>query len=224
VWVEFDVQDEPKRRSPGRKQRLDCQRKLTVQAAIVSSVPPKVLAIARRLRLPRAGTPPPKPQSPRRMPKVTPVRFCGRSEMCPTNRRMFGCCAWSLLHNNKIGHSIGDRCDRDHTARSGVRIIPSVGPIFTCARPACVAECAISPARSAVTRHSACGRTGGPRLPFQANLLRFRAFPGRGLEGTIRPALRTLPCTDHGCWPSAPSGNWRGCEADRSAWRPRAVP
>jgi hypothetical protein len=33
VWVEFDVQDEPKRRSPGRKQCLDCQRKLTVQAA-----------------------------------------------------------------------------------------------------------------------------------------------------------------------------------------------
>jgi hypothetical protein len=50
------------------------------------------------------------------------------------------------------------------------------------------------PARSAATRHSASGLTSGPRLPFQANLLRFRAFPGGGVGGnyTASPSNTAL--------------------------------
>ena len=76
--------------------------------------------------------------------------------------------------------------------------------------------CANLPARSAATRRSSCGRTNGSRLLFKANLLRFRAFTADGLEGTIGPALRIPPCTDRGCWPSAPSGNWRVSVRDRA--------
>jgi hypothetical protein len=45
-------------------------------------------------------------------------------------QRPSGCSptSWSLLHPREVGHSIGDRCDRDHTARSGLRIILGVGP------------------------------------------------------------------------------------------------
>jgi hypothetical protein len=143
------------------------------------------------------------------MPKVMPVRFCGRSEMCPTNRRMFGCCAWSLLHNSKIGHSIGDAVIAITQLAVEWHNPGCWAAIFTCARPACVAECATSPARSAVTRHSACGRTGGPRLPFQANLLRFRAFPGRGLACSSAARLQsdTLTIVVLSCVMKAPARN-----------------
>ena len=71
-------------------------------------------------------------------------------------------------------------------------------------RPA--ALCANSP--RAATRRSSCGRTNRPRLFFfgQSAAI-FRPFSAVGI-GTIRPALRTPPCTDCGCWPIALSDNW----------------
>ena len=51
----------------------------------------------------------------------------------------------------------------------------------------------------------------------------FAPFPAEVLEGAIR-ALQTPLCNDRGCWPNAPSANWRASAADRSASRCRAVP
>ena len=49
-----------------------------------------------------------------------------------------------------------------------------------------------------------------PAFAFQdQSLAIFAPYPVEGMKRTIRPALRTPPCTDHGCWPNAPSGNWR---------------
>jgi hypothetical protein len=162
------------------------------------------------------------------MPKVGLARFCGRSEMCPTNHRMFVCWSWSLLQIGKIGHSIGDRCDRDHTARSGLRISWVLGRNLHVRAPRvrrgvrrAVAFCC--------SQSEAASRAGISLLPRKPAA---QASKGRRLAYVIRsgrpfaPILGLQPsgCAgaegqfEHRTGQSGSSSNWRGFHRARGAF------